>query len=139
MIVKGKLSYCKKEEKVFDNRSTGEKLFISLSEVELTDEQMDELKEAFKDSGKKFTPEWVKNFEGYVNVSSKYDIPAKDPNGEEHSSVLKMIADGFPYIKAPVKLALNVKEGAVYPVSIVFTGEGNPYNPFAEFDNEEED
>ena len=40
---------------------------------------------------------------------------------------------------AEVKLSLNVKDGAVYPNSIIFLTEGKPFNAFAEFDNDEED
>ena len=42
-----------------------EKLYITLAEVKKLD---DEIVEAFKDSGKTFTPDWVKNFEGFVTA-----------------------------------------------------------------------
>ena len=57
MVIKGKLVVCKRQAKEFNGKSTDEKLWITLKDVELSDKKMKELKEAFKDSGKKFTPE----------------------------------------------------------------------------------
>lgn len=137
MIVKGKLIHCKREEKTFDTKRKSEvKLFITLAEAEITDEQMEECKEAFKDSGKKFTPEWVLNFTGYINTSTKFELPYEDINGERFESIEDGISDGLKYIGADVRLSLNIKEGAIYPVAIKFLSEGKAYNPFEEFDNE---
>lgn len=149
MLIRGKLITCKKEVKEFEKRQTEEKLWITLAEAELSEEQKAELNEAFKDAGKKFTPEWIKNFTGYVNTSTQFDlayrlgknIPAelKEKYPEEGANVLQLIKDGFPYMGAEVKLSLKVQEGAVYPNAIKFLTEGNVFNPFAEFDDEEED
>lgn len=148
MVVKGKLITCKREVKEFGKRQSEEKLWITLAEAELTPEQVKELEEAFKDAGKNFTPAWVKKFEGYINVSTQYDlayilgkaVKEVHPETEEKGdSVLKLIKDGFPYIGADVKLSLNVKEGAVYPVAVKFLSEGKPFNPYAEFEDDEED
>ena len=101
---------------------------------------MAEIQEAFKDAGKNFTPAWVKKFEGYVNLATEFELPCKDLNGGEYTSVEEFIKDEkFPYMGAEVKVSLNVKDGAVYPNSIIFLTEGKPYNPFAEFDNDDED
>lgn len=149
MLIKGKLITCKKEVKEFEKRQTEEKLWITLAEATLSDEQKEELNEAFKDAGKKFTPEWIKNFTGYVNTSTQFDLAyrlgknipeelkAKYP--EEGGDILQLIKDGFPYMGADVKLSLKVQEGAVYPNAIKFLTEGNAFNPFAEFDDEDED
>lgn len=148
MIIKGKLITCKKEVKEFEKRQTEEKLWITLAEATLSDEQKEELNEAFKDAGKKFTPEWVKNFNGYVNVSTQFDLAYRLSKSlaeklsdfdEEGQSVLDLIKVGFPYMGAEVKLSLKVQEGAVYPNAIKFLTEGNAFNPFAEFDDEDED
>lgn len=149
MLIKGKLITCKKEVKEFEKRSTEEKLWLTVAEVELSEEQHIELEEAFKDAGKKFTPEWIKNFNGYVNTSTQFELAyrlgknipdelkAKYP--EEGTDVLQLIKDGFPYMGAEVKLSLQVKEGAVYPNAIKFLSEGNAFNPFAKFDDDDED
>lgn len=138
MIIKGNLITCKRQVKEFKGKETKEKLFITVADVELSDKKLKELKDAFKDAGKNFTPDWIKNFKGYVNVSTEFELPCRALDGAEHSSIEEFIKE-FPYMGAEVKLSLNVKEGAVYPNSIMFLGEGKPYNPFAEFDNDEED
>lgn len=149
MIVKGKLITCKREVKEFEKRSSEEKLWLTLAEVTLDDAQKAELEEAFKEVGKKFTPEWVKNFNGYVNVSTQFDLPyilgkavreeTNDEFDEKGDNVLALIKSGFPYMGAEAKLSLNIKEGAVYPNSIKFLTKGNAFNPFAEFEDDDED
>lgn len=140
MIIKGILSYAKREAKEFkdgkESRTTKEKLWLTIKDVELSDEQIAELKEAFKDSGKKMTPKWVLEFEGYVNVSTEYELPIRTIDGEEFM-LEDAIADGLKYRGAEVKVSLNVKEGAVYPNAMIFLTEGSALNAFAEFDNEQ--
>lgn len=139
MIIKGKLVVCKREKKEFEKGRSKEGLFITLAEVNLTDKQMKEFQEAFKDAGKTFTPAWIKKFDGYVNVSTTYELPYMDLEGEKHDSIEAGINEGLKWMRADVALSLNIKEGAVYPNSIKFLGEGKAFNAFAEFDNEEED
>ena len=140
MVIKGKLITCKREQKKFKGKTSKEKLYVTLAEVELSKKKKDELMEAFKDAGKNFTPAWVKKFEGYVNLATEFELPCKDLEGNEHESIEDYIKESkFPYMGAEVKASLNVKDGAVYPNSIIFLSEGKPYNPFAEFDNDDED
>lgn len=140
MVIKGKLITCKRQKKEFKGNETKEKLYVTLAEVKLSDEKMAEIKDAFKDAGKNFTPDWVKNFKGYVNLATAFDLPCKDLNGGEYLSVEDFIADtSFPYMGAEVKCSINIKDGAIYPNSLVFLSEGQPFNPFAEFDNDDED
>lgn len=140
MVIKGKLITCKREQKEFKGRTLKEKLYVTLADVELSKKQKDELTEAFKDAGKNFTPAWVKKFEGYVNLATEFELPCKDLEGNEHVSIDDYIKESkFPLYGAEVKASLNVKDGAVYPNSIIFLSEGKPYNPFAEFDNNDED
>lgn len=140
MVIKGKLITCKRQVKEFKGKEVKEKLYITLAEVELNKAKKEELANAFKDSGKNFTPAWVKKFEGYVNLATEYEMPCRDLDGEDHDSIEEFIkATNFPYMGAEVKCSLNVKDGAVYPNAIIFMSEGKPYNPFAEFDNDEED
>ena len=140
MVIKGKLITCKREVKEFKGKVSKEKLYVTLAEVKLSKEKMSEIQDAFKDAGKNFTPAWVKKFEGYVNLATEFELPCKDLEGNEHESVEEYIKESkFPYMGAEVKASLNVKDGAVYPNSIIFLTEGKPYNPFAEFDNDDED
>lgn len=140
MVIKGKLITCKRQVKEFKGKEVKEKLYVTLAEVKLSDEKMKEIQEVFKEAGKKFTPDWVKNFEGYVNLSTEFDLPCKDLNGEEHASIEKFIQETkFPYIGAECKASINLKDGAIYPNSILFLSEGKPFNAFSEFDNDDED
>ena len=140
MVIKGKLITCKRTEKEFKGKTMKEKLYVTLAEVSLSDKKLKELEDAFKEAGKKFTPDWVKNFSGYVNLATEFELPCKDLDGERHDSIETYLRESkFPYLGAEVKASLNVKEGAVYPNSIIFLSEGKPYDPFAEFDNDDED
>ena len=140
MVIKGKLITCKRQVKEFRGKETKEKLYVTLAEVTLNDSKKAELQEAFKDAGKNFTPAWVKKFEGYVNLATEYELPCRDLEGTDHDSIEDWLVDSkFPYMGAEVKCSLNVKEGAVYPNAIVFLSVGMSYNPFGEFDNDDED
>lgn len=148
MIIKGKLGYCKREKKTFDGRDVKEKLYISLKEVEsITKDQWEQIKKVYAEVGKKFTPEWVKDFKGYVNVASQYAVPVRQSVNDQFDSEYKSIEDlidaGFPWYGAEVKLSLNLKSddknNAIYPNAIIITSEGTTFNAFAEFDSEEED
>lgn len=140
MVIKGKLITCKRESKEFKGKVSKEKLYVTLADVKLSKEKMSDIQDAFKDAGKNFTPAWVKKFEGYVNLATEFELPCKDIAGNEYVSVEDFIKnEKFPYMGAEVKASINVKDGAVYPNSLIFLSEGKPYNPFAEFDNDDED
>lgn len=136
MIISGKLIACKREAKEFDKkRRTDEKLFITLAEVELTKDQMIAIQDAYKDAGAKFTPDWVKDFKGYVNLSTKFNLPVRDTEKKEHASIEDAIADGLKWLGAQVRVSINIKEGAIYPSAIVMDSEGEAPNAFGEFDD----
>ena len=117
-----------------------EKLYITLAEVQLSDEKMKEIQDAFKEAGKKFTPDWVKNFTGYVNLATEFDLPCRDLDNEDHDSIEEYIREEkFPWMGAEVKASINVKDGAIYPNSIKFLSEGKQFDAFGEFDNDDED
>lgn len=140
MIIKGKLISCKREVKEFDGKKTKEQLFITLAEVDLSKEKLAELEAAFADNGKKFTPDWIKNFKGYVNLKTEFKLPCRDTEAQEYDSIESLIKEeNYPYMGADVKVSVSVKDGAVYPTSLIFLSEGKAFNPFAEFDNDDED
>ena len=148
MIIKGKLGYCKREVKKFGDRETKEKLFISLKDVDsITKEQWDEIKKVFNEVGKKFTPEWVKDFKGYVNIASQYEVPVRqsvnDKFEKEYKTIDELIAAGFPWYVAECRVSVNLKSddkaNAIYPKSIIIDSEGTAFNAFDEFDNDTED
>lgn len=140
MVIRGKLITCKRQVKEFKSKEVKEQLYVTLAEVELSKDKKKELDDAFKDAGKKFTPSWLQKFEGYVNLKTEFELPCMDLDGNEHDSIEEFIKEEkFPYLGAEVKCSINVKEGAIYPNSIKFLSEGKPYNPFSEFDDDEED
>jgi len=140
MIIKGKLIVCKRTVKEFKGKEQKEKLYVTLAEVKLSDEKLNELKEAFKDAGNKFTPSWVKKFDGYVNLATEFELPCIDLDGDKHDSVEDFIKnEKFPWISAECKVSVNIKDGALYPNSIKFLSEGKQFDAFAEFDNDDED
>ena len=139
MVIKGKLITCKREVKEFKKgKKSEEKLFITLAEAEVSESQMEELENAFVESGDKFTPEWIKNFEGYVNVSTKFDLPVKDSHGVVYDSIEDAIENGLKWMGAEAKISLNIKEGAVYPAALLLLTEGSAINAFADFEGDED-
>lgn len=134
MIIKGKLIKCARSVKEFKKRTLPEKLYITLAEVK---ELPKEIEEAFKESGKQFTPDWVKNFEGFVNLATQYELPCRGLKDEQFDDVQEFIDDtNFPWMGAEVGVSINIKTGAIYPKSIKFYSEGKEFDAFAEFDEE---
>lgn len=83
---------------------------------------------AFNDCGPKYTPAWLKDAEGYINLASKYDIPVKDKKGRK-ISFDDWLEDGL-YRGAIVKAKIRQTEGAVYPVCLVVVEDGEEFDPF---------
>jgi len=83
---------------------------------------------AYNDCGPKFTPKWLKDAEGYINLASKYDIPVKDIKGNK-ISFDDWLKDGL-YHGAIVKAKIRQTEGAVYPVCLVVVENGEEFDPF---------
>lgn len=141
IIIRGKLIKCSKKEKEFKGKSTGVRTFITLAEVELNDDQRKKLNDAFKESGNKFTPTWIKNFEGFVNLSSKYDIPVKvmdNPDSDfddDYASIVDLCEQAhYPWYGSIVRMSINIKDGAVYPKAICIDKCGERYNPLDDFE-----
>lgn len=84
--------------------------------------------EAYKSVGSKLTPTWLKERNGYINLNSKFDIPNKSINGRKQS--FNDFIEEDTCVGSEVKIALTVKEGAIYPIAFVVTKEGEPRNAF---------
>lgn len=135
MLIKGTLIKCNREAKTFKGVTGEPRLYISLANVVLTDVQMKEIEECFKDSGNKFTPSWVKEKNGYVNVSTKYELPCDLFGKCKFDSIEDAISDGeLNYFKSEVTLSVNLKDGAIYPKAIRIDVDGEPLDPFEDFD-----
>jgi len=137
MLIEGLLIKCNRTQKEFKGKQQDEKLYITLAEAKISDENMEKIQEAFADSGKTFTPDWVKHFDGFANFATKFELPCILVNGAKRDSIEEEIEGGLKWFKAPVKISVIVKKGALYPASIKLLDEGEEINPFAEFDEEE--
>ena len=84
--------------------------------------------DAFDNSGEKFTPDWYKNAEGYLNFSSKFDIPVLDENGTRLT--FEKWIDGGTALGSKVRLKFKNTDGAVYPVAVKVLEPGEPFNVF---------
>lgn len=134
VVITGELIKARRESKEFKGRKQPEKFHLSLANVELTEEQKEIVKGAFVSSGENFTPTWVKEMNGYVNLSTTYDIPVKHVDGYTENSLEKAIENGFAFMHAKVKVSLSVKQGAIYPKAVMVLEEGQSYDAFADFD-----
>ena len=88
----------------------------------------DEIKPFYEGVGSKLTPKWVKDENGYINVSSKFDIPVKDSLGNIIS--FRDFAESRTPIGSKVRISITVKEGCVYPNAFVVLEDGTEVDPF---------
>ena len=88
----------------------------------------DDIKPFYENVGSKMTPKWIKEESGYVNVSSKFDIPVKDTFGRQIT--FEEFTESTTAIGSKVKLALTVKEGCIYPTAFVVIEAGEEVDPF---------
>lgn len=88
----------------------------------------DDIKPFYENVGSKMTPKWIKEESGYVNVSSKFDIPVKDTFGRQIT--FQEFTESATAIGSKVKLALTVKEGCIYPNAFVVMEDGEEVDPF---------
>lgn len=139
IIVTGRVCEFRRTVKKFNNGKESEnKLFVSLKGVELNDKKLEVIKEAFAEASKKFIPQWVKDFKGYINVSTQFELPCRY-NGKEYKSTEDFIADeNFIINNALVRLSLNVKDSAIYPNALDIITEGEEIDKFADFDGDDE-
>lgn len=87
-----------------------------------------DIKPFYENVGSKMTPKWIKEESGYVNVSSKFDIPVKDTFGRQIT--FEEFTESATAIGSKVKLALTVKEGCIYPNAFVVIEDGEEVDPF---------
>lgn len=89
---------------------------------------------AFDEVGKKLTPSWFAEKNGEINLSSLYDIPVKNIDGNR-IDFDTWIASKTAY-GSKVKVSIIQKEGAVYPKAVMIIAEGEPVeeaDPFVDF------
>lgn len=84
--------------------------------------------DAYDNAGEKFTPDWFKNAEGYINLASQFDIPVLDENGNRIT--FEKWIDGGTALGSQVRLKFKVTDGAVYPVAVKVLEPGEPFDVF---------
>lgn len=87
---------------------------------------------AYENSGARLTPNWVKDKDGYINLSSKFDIPCKETRGKVIT--FEEFTEKTTALGSKVKASLAIKDGAVYPVAFKILEEGEEINPFEGLD-----
>ena len=83
---------------------------------------------AYDDCGSKYTPSWLKDANGYMNLKSNFDIPVKDVRGRK-ISFDDWIESGTT-TGAMVKIKIRQKEGAIYPMAVKILQDGENVDPF---------
>lgn len=81
-------------------------------------------------------PSWFKKQEGYMNLSSKFDVPVRR-NGHEGtiSGWLKNQAEGeYSVNGSEVRVKVRQKEGVIYPMAIIVLKDGEKRDPFADME-----
>lgn len=82
---------------------------------------------AYDDCGPKYTPRWLKDANGYINLDSSFDIPVMIDNDE-------ISFDDWLGLKtaigSAVKVKIRQKDGKIYPVCVKVLKEGNKIDHF---------
>lgn len=83
---------------------------------------------AFDECGSRYTPSWLKNADGYMNLKSSFDIPIKATNGKQIT--FSEWIDSDTSTGALIRVKIKQKEGAVYPVAVKILIDGEDADPF---------
>ena len=83
---------------------------------------------AYEGVGRKMTPAWFINQDGYINLASIYSIPVLNSEGIKTETDAWFNTDNV--IGSKVRVSIRQKEGAVYPVAIKVLEDGEERDPF---------
>lgn len=86
----------------------------------------------YKDTVKKYIPDWHKEKKDYITVKSAYNIPVKLDEEGTQMSFAEFVERGN-IRGAKVILKCNVKVNACYPSALLVLSEGEPYDAFKDF------
>lgn len=92
----------------------------------------------------KFAPKWYEDeSDNKVNLKTSYDIPVKclddsyieslDEKASDYITSLETFIDSNMTKDSKIRIAINIKEKAIYPKSIQIIKLGEEYNPFSDF------
>lgn len=85
---------------------------------------------AYDNVGTKLTPSWLKNRDGYINLSSIYSIPVMDARGKQ-IDFDDWLAE-YNVLGSKIKVSIKQKDGAIYPEAIKVLEDGEERDPFAD-------
>lgn len=85
---------------------------------------------AYDNVGTKLTPSWLKNRDGYINLSSIYSIPVMNARGNQ-IDFDDWLAD-YNVLGSKIKVSIKQKDGAIYPEAIKVLEDGEERDPFAD-------
>ena len=83
---------------------------------------------AYDNVGAKLTPSWMKEKDGYINLSSIYDVPVMDTRLKKISFTDWM--ENYNTIGSKVLVKIKQKDGAIYPEAIKVLEDGEERDPF---------
>lgn len=83
---------------------------------------------AYDNVGAKLTPSWLKEKDGYINLSSIYDVPVMDTRAKKISFTNWM--ENYNTIGSKVMVKIKQKDGAIYPEAIKVIEDGEERDPF---------
>lgn len=85
---------------------------------------------AYDNVGTKLTPSWLKNRDGYINLSSIYSIPVMNARGNQ-IDFDDWLAD-YNVLGSKIRVSIKQKDGAIYPEAIRVLEDGEERDPFAD-------
>ena len=85
---------------------------------------------AYDNVGTKLTPSWLKNRDGYINLSSIYSIPVMDARGKQ-IDFDDWLAE-YNVLGSKIRVSVKQKDGAIYPEAIKVLEDGEERDPFAD-------
>lgn len=89
---------------------------------------------AYEGTRSSFVPQWFKEQEGYVNLSSVYDIPCRYGNDKFMFSDWISSDNDLTAPNSEVCIRIRQKDGAVYPVAIDILKDGEVADVWEGFD-----
>lgn len=85
---------------------------------------------AYDNVGTKLTPSWLKNRDGYINLSSIYSIPVMNTLGKQ-IDFDDWLAE-YNVLGSKIRVSIKQKDGAIYPEAIKVLEDGEERDPFAD-------
>lgn len=100
--------------------------------TEGNEEVNDFFAELYKNTAKKWVPDWFKENKDFMQVKSGYNIPCMIKDDGVQMSFAEFVERGN-IRDAKVIVKCNVKDSTLYPNAMMILEEGKPYDAFENF------